>query len=99
LHDKRQSGILIGSIIPKASIKDKIINPNIYPKINSPKQKNCLNYDKHLLKLYINFNDTEICDEGCYILISYYHEKFSTKNNVIVGFEFTLLSRNHKCIQ
>ena len=93
LHDKRQSGILIGSIIPKSSINDKIINPNIYPKINSPKQKNSLNYDKHLLKLYINFNDTEICDEGCYILISYYHEKFSTKNNLIIGFEFTLLLR------
>ena len=93
LHDKRQSGILIGSIIPKESFINKINNPNIYPKFNSTNQGNALNYDKHLLKLYFNFDDTKKCDKGCYILISYYHEKFSTKNNVIVGFEFTLLSR------
>jgi len=93
LHDKRQSGILIGSIIPKKNFKDKINNSDIYPKINSPIQGRPLNYDKHFLKLYFNFNDTELCNEGCYILISYYHEKFATKNNEIIGFEFTLLFR------
>ena len=93
LHDKRQSGILIGSIIQKESIKDSISNPDIYPKFNSKNQGNPLNYDKYSLKLYFNFNDTKECDKGCYILISYYNEKFATKNNVIIGFEFTLLLR------
>jgi hypothetical protein len=65
LHDKRQSGILIGSIIPKEYIKENISNPDIYPKFNSKNQGDHLIYDKHLLKLYFNFNDTKICDKGC----------------------------------
>ena len=89
LHDKRQSGILIGSIIQKENINN-ITNPDIYPKIN---QSNSLKFDKHLLKLYFNFEDTNMCTEGCYILISYYHEKFNTTKNIIIGSEFTLLLR------
>ena len=93
LHDKRQFGILIGSIVKKSSINNTIINMDIYPTINSNNKGSPLNYDKHFLKLYFNFKDTEICEEGCYILISYYHEKFASKNDVIIGFEFTLLLR------
>ena len=93
LHDKRQSGILIGSIVQKESIKDQVDNPDIYPKIDSLNETNYLFYDKHYLSLSFNSYETENCQKGCYLLISYYHEKFTTNKNLIIGFEFTLLLR------
>ena len=93
LHDKRGSGILIGSIIKKDSSEALIKNFKKYPDINALNNKyNYLNYDRHLHKLSFNFSETEKCEEGCYILISYYHE-INDKMDNEVGFEFSLLLR------
>ena len=93
LHDKRGSGILIGSIAKKDSSKAQIKDYQIYPKINNTDKNKLLNYDMHLHKLSFNFTETEKCEEGCFILISYYHEIDDNLSNEIVGFEFTLLFR------
>ena len=94
LHDKRDSGILIGLIEEKASFINRITEQDIYPKINSYNKNKYLNYNQHLNKLSFNFDETKKCVDGCYILISYYHEKINfQKIDELVGFEFTLLLR------
>ena len=39
--------------------------------------------------------ETEDCEKGCYLLITYFHKKSSYTDNqgIILGYEFTLLSR------
>ena len=41
------------------------------------------------MKLKYNFSHTNGCEEGCYLLLTYYHEPFLS--NDIIGYEFTLL--------
>ena len=97
LHDKRGTGVLIGSIVKKESSDALVKNFKNYPKINnSLNTSNYLEYDQHIHKLSFNFEETKECEEGCFILISYYHEKIEKYNNIsdiLVGYEFTLLLR------
>ena len=89
LHDKRQNGILTGRI---CSIK----NNNCTIKDSDSfieDENNVLQYNRHTKKLQLNYMESEECEEGCYLLISYYHDTFDTINNTIIGFEFTLLTR------
>ena len=91
LHDKRQNGKLIARICNKQN-NDCIINNNdiVYDNNN---YIDYLEYREHIRKIKFNYNETKECDEGCYLLISYYHNTFDTINNTIIGFEFTLLTR------
>ena len=86
LHDKRQNGQLIGRICNKNTCP--INDTNSF----SENYKN-LEYKDNFRKLKFNFEKTQECDRGCYLLISYYHDTFATINNTIIGFEFTLLTR------
>ena len=89
LHDKRQNGKLIGRICNN-KYNSCTIN-DIYSFIKD--DNDTLQYKEHIRKLKFNYSETEECDEGCYLLISYYHDTFETTNNLIIGFEFTLLTR------
>ena len=84
LHNKRTNGVLFGLIQEKKDIN--INDAGVYPHNSSN-----LTYNKHNFKLKYNFSDTNKCEEGCYLLITYFHEKF--EYNSIIGFEFTLLAR------
>ena len=98
LFNKRQNGILISKIIEKQN--------NIIPKIEEfPKynENDILSKDydwDHLLylefniyeqKLSFNSFDTEICDKGCFLLITYYST--ISKTLEINGTEFSILTR------
>ena len=91
LHDKRQNGKLIGRICGNNSctINDKDSF------IGNDKSKIIYNieYKEHIRKIKFNYKNTEKCEKGCYLLISYEHNTFDTINNTIIGFEFTLLTR------
>ena len=81
LHNKGQYGKLFGNIVRK---KD----PIRYPK---KKDESDLTFKEHGLKLNFTFNQTQKCEEGCYLLITYFHEYYEL--NTYVGYEFTLLTR------
>ena len=90
LHDKRQNGELIGRICNKKNKKGcNIKDYNLFIENDNKK----LQYKEHFRKLEFSYKDTQECDEGCYLLISYNHEMFPKINNTIIGFEFTLLAR------
>ena len=86
-HDKRQNGKLIGRIC-----KNKTNCP-INKNYSFIEDDNYLEYKEHFRKLKFNYTHTQECDGGCYLLISYYHDTLGTINNIIIGFEFTLLTR------
>ena len=87
LHNKKKKGELFGLIIPKSKIND-INNSNNYPKEYLLNEPNYLIFNNHSLKLSFYFNQTYQCEEGCYLLITYYSMISQTYNSV--GFEFTL---------
>ena len=91
LHNKRQKGILI------ADIKEKNKINNLYNINNYPKKENKTNlaYNQHYLKLNFTYEQTSICENGCYLLITYYKEIYDSldENNYIIGYEYTILSR------
>jgi hypothetical protein len=84
LHNKRQNGKLYGIIKPK----------NIDPYNISEYLKNdsLLEFDKHNQKLSFKSPQTENCEKGCYLLITFDHQE-NISHIPIVGFEFTLLAR------
>ena len=63
-----------------------ISNSDYYPHKYSE-----LNFNKHNLKLKFEFSNTKKCQDECYLLITYFHEKFEYAP--VIGFEFTLLVR------
>ena len=90
LHNKRQYGILHAIIKNKNDIND-IYNTSNYPKEDKPQEE--LEYDQHYLQLKFNNDNTSNCSNGCYLLITY--EQIKSKGDFhLVGYEFTILSRN-----
>ena len=87
LHDKRRNGKLKGII--RSNKKEYPINIDDY---DQKKDDILLEYNEHFRKIYFSYNDTEKCEKGCHLLITYYHENFSSEKDII-GFEFTLLVR------
>ena len=81
LHNKGQYGKLFGNIVRKN-------DPIRYPK---NKDESDLTFKEHGLKLNFDFIQTKKCEEGCYLLITYFHENCTL--NTSVGYEFTLLAR------
>ena len=86
LHDKRQNGKLIGRICYN--------NCSINNNDSFKKDDYIIEYKEHFRKLDFDYRITKGCGEGCYLLISYYHDTLDDiNNNIIIGFEFTLLTR------
>jgi len=87
LHNKRQNGELFGIIKPKS------INPyNISEYLLNNELNNSLEFDNHNQKLSFKSLETENCEKGCYLLITFVHQE-NVSHIPIVGFEFTLLAR------
>ena len=85
LFNKRQNGILISKLIKKKKI------PEIkeFPEYN---EKNLLSeFNIYNQKLSFYSSDTEICQKGCFLLITYYSN--ISKYLEINGTEFSILSR------
>ena len=89
LHDKRSNGKLIGKICHEE--KEKCLS-QIKSFLNNDENNNNNMYRENIKKLSFSYQDTEQCENGCYLLISYYHEKL-LKVKDIIGYEFTLLTR------
>ena len=87
LHSKRTRGILYGKLISK-DIKPDLDN---FPKNES---NSTLKFNQHNLKLYFNYEDTLTCDNGCYLLITYYKENnYTNEKKYLIGYEYTILAR------
>ena len=91
LFNKRQNGILISKIIEKN--KSKIPKEDEFPKYNeSVMQSNdYLEFNIYNQKLSFNSSRTEKCENGCFLLITYYSN--ISKSLEINGTEFSILSR------
>ena len=85
LHDKRQKGELYGIITNNRKIP---INVDDYQK---EENDITLKYNPHLRKLNFSYIQTNQCDKGCLLLITYSHDEIDSDD--IIGFEFTLLAR------
>ena len=86
LHNKITNGKLYGKII-------KGYNVDINNKdFDYPNSEINLFFNEYTLRLKYTFLDTKDCQDGCYLLISYYHKKY-TNITANIGYEFTLLVR------
>ena len=91
LFNKRQNGILKGKIIEK--------NNNIIPKEdeftkyngNDMLSNNSLEFNIYNQKLSFNSSHIKECENGCFLLITYYSN--ISKSLDIKGTEFSILSR------
>jgi len=91
LHDKRQNGKIIGKICKQNEANCTIDDINSFPNNDDTYY---LKYIGTIKKLKFEYEKTEICEEGCFLLITYYHEIDSKDNDkLIIGYEFTLLER------
>ena len=90
LFNKRQNGILISKIIRKGeSIPDIQEFPNYDEYKNSPQK--FLKFNEYNQQLSYKSTNTQECDNGCYLLISYYSNNSNYLN--LIGSEFSLLNR------
>ena len=92
LFNKRQNGILLSKIIKKN--KGEIIpNINEFPKNNENYMFSnyYLKFNLYSQNLMFNSSHTEKCEEGCFLLITYYSN--ISKSLEIKGTEFSILSR------
>ena len=97
LHNKRLYGKLYAKIIERngTDIKD-LNNIDLYPNGTNYQNETRLVYNEHKLQLKINYNDTSICINGCYLLVTYEQIK-SEGDFPLIGYEYTILSRNWNC--
>ena len=91
LFNKRQNGILISKIIEKSNNITPLINE--FPKFNGNDilSNDFLEFDIYNQKLSFDSSYTEKCEEGCFLLITYYSN--ISKSLEINGTEFSILSR------
>ena len=87
LHDKRFYGKLYGVI------KENTSNISYYDTTEYIKEANNskLKFDDHTLKLSFKSNETQQCEKGCYLFITYTHDNFGFDQTF--GSELTLLVR------
>ena len=101
LNNKRYNGILISKIIKKEDLNEYHIinNTKLFP---NEKEKNLflynntyLVYNEYFQKLSFISEQTNDCNNGCYLLITYYSNDLNSKNKntYIIGTEYTLLTR------
>ena len=88
LHNKRLYGVLHAKIINKSDIDiNELNNINLYLH-NETK----LEYNQHSLQLKFDYDDTVLCFDGCYLLVTYEQIK-SEGDFPLIGYEYTILSR------
>jgi len=86
LHNKRLYGELYGYIKSKSRI-----NPYNREEYLKKGEDNQLQFYANTRKLSFKLNQTEQCEEGCYLFITYSHDNYDFNSRV--GFEYTLLAR------
>ena len=94
LYNKIHNGYLSFEIINKNKVteNDIIINPGRYFPNYDDKNVSLFNkYNAFTKKLNFSYNETEYCENGCYLLITYYSPEINLTN--ITGIEYTLLAR------
>ena len=64
---KRGSGYIYGKIVKK---NEKDSNPDWRGMYEFLKEKGGLEYQTYLKKLFVNYDDTKDCDDGCYLLLT-----------------------------
>ena len=98
INNKRYNGVLISKIIPKGNLNEYHIinNTKYFPNENEShyflSDETYLVYNEHFQKLSFISDQTTDCDNGCYLLITYYSNDLN-RNKYIIGTEFTLLTR------
>ena len=91
LNNKRYNGILISKLIPKKDNDDIFKDKKYYP---NEKETNILEYNEYSQKIIFDSSNTNICADGCYLLITYFSNYINEiDNKKILGTEFTLLGR------
>ena len=100
LNNKKFEGLLIGKIIEKGIIAEsQIINntdyfPTVKNNISYLNDIDFLKYYEYEMKLSFNSSQTSKCEEGCYLLITYFSKSLYSKNTTYIkGGEYTLLVR------
>ena len=90
LNNKRYNGKLLSKLISKREINeiDILYNSKYYPKDEKEKD-NLLEYNEYSQKASFNSDKTNICTDGCYLLITYYSIYFNGTNAV---FNFPILA-------
>ena len=94
IHNKIHNGYLLYQIIDKNNTDEKQIlkNYDIYfPKYNSNEYSLYNKYNNISKNLNFYSTETEDCENGCYLLITYYSPKINMK--YLDGIEYTLLAR------
>ena len=95
LNNKRYDGILKSLLIKKKEGEDTdecniLYNSKCYPKED---EINLFDYNEYSQTLYIYSDETENCEDGCYLLITYFSRYLNNTIQKIKGTEFSLLSR------
>ena len=92
LNNKRYNGRLFSQLIPKKKENETEIFNNIefYPK---EEKDEYLKYNEYSQKITFDSEQTNICTDGCYLLITYCSIYFNQEKRKILGTDFTLLSR------
>ena len=103
LNNKKYKGIMISKIIKKGENGCNILeNSECYPKederyysLQKQYSQDYLIYNEYSQKLAFNSSHTIKCNDGCYLLLTYYSIYLNANNSIpyILGTEFTLLSR------
>jgi len=88
LHSKRFYGSLYGKIINETNLNEALNYDNYYPFSTS----NLLEYNYNTLKLNFSYENTSMCINRCFLLITMELNRF-LYNIPLIGFEFTILTR------
>ena len=94
LHNKIHNGYLSHEIIEKNITDEKEILENLnkyFPQYDDKEDLLFNKYNDYSKKLNFSSYETEICENGCYLLITYYSPEINLAN--IDGIEYTLLAR------
>ena len=80
LNNKKYNGRLFSKLIPKEKVNGNEIfyNSILYPKDENEKNET-LEYNEYSQKIAFDFNKTNICIDGCYLLITYFSSYFNKK--------------------
>ena len=92
---KRGSGYIYGKIVKK---NEKDSNPDWRGIYHFLKEKVGLEYQKHLKKLFINYEDTQDYDDGCYLLLTvensvHKENPYNDEKKALTSFRVSIISR------
>ena len=91
LHNKIHNGYLLSKIIQKTNKNESDIEIDDFPKYEDEKNTLFNKYNDFSKKLNISSYETDECDNGCYLLITYYSPEINMQ--YLDGIEYTLLGR------